>query len=325
MVQWQIRANFSKFSGSVSRWLPGGCGQGERWWPGAVPCGVLNVDSAPWPSMAILRLLRPMKFVQLDQMRLNSWPVALAYTSAYQVQGARARAASGKCAEEHILFFDYFFFMWANSIRWHFTNRMLRAPISGRDWTGLGLGPGPGRRQCGVLGLQLEGWSSGVGCNHAGRLGPGVSRYPTTRPLRGWWFSPKCSPLVPQCVTGFLRELKAGGRSGCSIWSPAICCKFPHRSSLVRCPCAFRLRRLAQIVGTGFGSSEGLVLLILLVRGVRFLSYVASMSIYVHFGWQAWHFEVWNRRLRDRRSVWWTCPTLWKGRSFRIVKLLQLR
>ena len=30
-------------------------------------------------------------------------------------------------------------------------------------------------------------------------------------------------------------------------------CKFPHKSALVKCPCAFRLRRLAQNVGRAIG------------------------------------------------------------------------
>ena len=53
---------------------------------------------------------------------------------------------------------------------------------------------------------------------------------------------------------------KAGVRSGCSIWAAAFCREFSH----VRCPCAFRPRKLAQDGGLGFGSSEGLVLLALL-------------------------------------------------------------
>ena len=44
-----------------------------------------------------------------------------------------------------------------------------------------------------------------------------------------------------------LKELKAGVRSGCSIWGAAFKC------SIVRCPCAFRLRcRLAQDERRGF-------------------------------------------------------------------------
>ena len=49
---------------------------------------------------------------------------------------------------------------------------------------------------------------------------------------------------------------------------PLVPCKLSHKSALVRCPCAFRLCRLAQDVGLSFGFSEGIVLL---ARPARFL------------------------------------------------------
>ena len=39
------------------------------------------------------------------------------------------------------------------------------------------------------------------------------------------------------------------GGCGCGIFS----CKFPHKMALVKCPCAFRLRTLAQNAVRGIG------------------------------------------------------------------------
>jgi hypothetical protein len=59
---------------------------------------------------------------------------------------------------------------------------------------------------------------------------------------------------------------------------------FPKKSRIARCPCAFRLHRLAQSARLGFVSFRGVDSL--------FLSYV-------HFVWQAWHFRD---ILRSKRS-----------------------
>ena len=83
----------------------------------------------------------------------------------------------------------------------------------------------------------------------------------------------------------------------------------------MRCPCAFRLRRLAQTGCCGDLSSEGLLFL---TRRARFLSYV-------HFLWQAWHFRdmlrskmsfcltgAWHRTLSHPRGERGTVSTLLK-------------
>ena len=74
-----------------------------------------------------------------------------------------------------------------------------------------------------------------------------------------------------------VRFLDQGTLSGARFFAG---CKFnfSHKSSLVRCPRAFRLRSLTQSVRLSFVSFERIVLL---ARRARFLSCV-------HFVWQAW-------------------------------------
>ena len=100
-------------------------------------------------------------------------------------------------------------------------------------------------------------------------------------------------------------------------------CKFSHKSSLVRCPCAFWLSRLAD----GFGSSE------VALPGCRacFLSYVVFCGKCRTSGtfssvWQAWHYLQVAKTLAKRgsnwdvvlevtfpgtRGIWWTWTTFW--------------
>ena len=54
-------------------------------------------------------------------------------------------------------------------------------------------------------------------------------------------------------------------------WGARFVCAGLRKTSLVRCPCAFRRRRLAQNVGNGLVLSEGLLFS---ACGARFLSYV---------------------------------------------------
>ena len=83
----------------------------------------------------------------------------------------------------------------------------------------------------------------------------------------------------------------------------------------MRCPCAFRLRRLAQTGCCGDLSSEGLLFV---ARRARFLSYV-------HCLWQAWHLRdmlrskmsfcvtgAWHRTLSHPRGERGTVSTLLK-------------
>ena len=97
-------------------------------------------------------------------------------------------------------------------------------------------------------------------------------------------FLPLCQlqrPLVPQrgvLMVGPVGAKEPGLGQG-TLYGPRLFhCQFLRESSFVRCPCACRLLRLAQDVGCGFGSSEGLVLL---ARRTRFLSHV-------RFVWQGW-------------------------------------
>ena len=53
-----------------------------------------------------------------------------------------------------------------------------------------------------------------------------------------------------KCPCAFrLRRLAQNGCRGISVWH--FPCKFPHKMALVKCPCACRLRRLAQKDGPG--------------------------------------------------------------------------
>ena len=87
------------------------------------------------------------------------------------------------------------------------------------------------------------------------------------------WLTYLCfSPNSESTLRGsYGRCKKTGVPSRCSIWSAAFDCTGSHKSSLVRCPCAFRLRRFAPNVWTVFLVSEGVVLL---ARRAGFLSYV---------------------------------------------------
>ena len=66
-----------------------------------------------------------------------------------------------------------------------------------------------------------------------------------------------CEVFVPQTVCPHAGVLTVGVRPGLDQGDPFrpwhFCPKFSRKTSLVRCPCAFRLRRLAQRVGRGFG------------------------------------------------------------------------
>ena len=69
-----------------------------------------------------------------------------------------------------------------------------------------------------------------------------------------WWkfaFVHFCFPKQCVHIEGFLRSvlrLRQGMLSGLRLFH----CKFSHKSSLLRCPCAFRLRRLAKKCGYRF-------------------------------------------------------------------------
>ena len=90
---------------------------------------------------------------------------------------------------------------------------------------------------------------------------------------------------------------------------PRISRPLQRTNFLVRCPCAFRLRRLAQTRCRGDLSSEGIVLLAR--RAIFFglwLFFVAGLVL-------AGHVEVWNVVLRDRCSHGIFCTVAKRGRS----------
>ena len=59
----------------------------------------------------------------------------------------------------------------------------------------------------------------------------------------GLWFGYSCLWSTPK---GSSVGVKAGPWSGCSNCLPFFFCKFSHKISLVTCPCAFPLHKLAQ-------------------------------------------------------------------------------
>ena len=83
----------------------------------------------------------------------------------------------------------------------------------------------------------------------------------------------------------------------------------------MRCPCAFRLRRLAQNVSNGFVSSEGLVVS---VRHACFLSRVQGVALWGHSRSQtlfcvtgAGHRTLF--RPCGRRDAFWTLLKRWQA------------
>ena len=105
------------------------------------------------------------------------------------------------------------------------------------------------------------------------------------------WFSEVHGKFSKQCDWGVLTVGAKG--PGLEQGAPSdlrpFGCKFLNKSSLLRCPCAFRLRSLAQ--------SERPVLLVF--KGVVLLACCAVFLSYVHFVWQAW--DIWDI-LRSKTS-----------------------
>ena len=147
----------------------------------------------------------------------------------------------------------------------------------------------------------------------------------TTNPSENWksfWFRMAISDLLapfvvlngqehtwsdilkffPQTVCPRWGVLTVGARGlGLDQGAPSdlrpFCCKFSHTSSLVRCPRAFRPRRLAQCGCRVLLVSKGVVLL----DSTRVpCSFSGLRPFHVARVGHLRHFEVWNVVLRDR-------------------------
>ena len=109
--------------------------------------------------------------------------------------------------------------------------------------------------------VPLQGATGGCCCQSAVRARKRNCVLPTYLLLSGAYagiiskvFSPNNVSTLRASTVGL--GVKAGGTSGCSICLAAFFCKFSHKVALVRCPCAFRLRKFAQNVGVSSGAQH---------------------------------------------------------------------